>query len=109
MRLRFLGRRRIEGPHLCARVPQRLEQHAARRLAHVVRAGLESQAPDREGLAREIAAVVLRDLLEQHLLLRLVDGLDRIEQRGSYPTPRAERPSACTSFGKQEPPYPRPG
>ena len=103
--LRLGHRHGVVGAHLRARRPQRLDQHPRRRLAHVVGVRLECEAPDGDRAPGELAAEELRDLLEQHVLLALVDRLDR--RRGCAPRgrrPAAERASAFTSFGKQEPP-----
>ncbi len=64
-----------------AGVPERLHQHAAGRLAHVVGVGLERQAPEREGLSFEVAFEMRADLFEDHRLLRVVAVLDRLHER----------------------------
>src|SRR3546814_7045061 len=49
----------------------RFDQHAARRFTHVVRVRLERQAPDRNGLAAQIAEI-RADALEQQMFLAIV-------------------------------------
>src|SRR5690606_11023645 len=73
---------RIEGPHLGAGGDQAVDQHHARRFAHVVGARLEGQPPDREGTAAEVAAVVGGNLVEQGVLLLLVARFNRLQQLG---------------------------
>ena len=51
---------------------QRLEQHQAGRLAHIIGTGLEGQPPDRYGAPPYKATEVLMQRLEQHGLLHLV-------------------------------------
>src|SRR3546814_16473231 len=54
----------------------RFDQHAARRFTHVVRVRLERQAPDRNGLAAQIAEIHA-DALEQQMFLAIVRCLHR--------------------------------
>ena len=64
--------------HLGAGAEQRFDQHERGTLAHVVRLGLEREAPDGDGALIEVADVALQ-LFEQHVLLRLVRLLHRIQ------------------------------
>ena len=50
-----------------------VDQHESRGLADVVRAGLESQAPDGQRLVLERGAVMFADFVHQYALLGLVD------------------------------------
>ena len=77
----LVHRLRVVGAHRRPGCPERLHQHATRRLAHVVGARLEREAQECKGLALQIAVVVLADLLEESMLLADVDVLDRIQQR----------------------------
>lgn len=70
-------RHRVKGPHAGAARQQFLDDHAARRGAHVVGVGLEGQAPEGESQAAEVFAVVPDDLLHQDAFLVVVDGFHR--------------------------------
>src|SRR5690606_31505009 len=61
---------------------QAVDQHHARRFAHVVGARLEGQPPDSEGTATEVAAVVGGNLVEQGVFLLLVARFNRLQQLG---------------------------
>jgi len=61
----------VVGPDGGAGGPQCFHEHAARRLSHIVRVRFEGQAPDRDGLAPQIAEVAL-DLVEQDPFLPIV-------------------------------------
>ena len=89
-----------------AALEQLVDQRERRRLAHVVGLRLEREPPDRDACARAASSPnALLELLEQHVLLPLVRLLDRVAARDIARRARcAVRSSACTSFGKHEPP-----
>ena len=62
-----------------ARGDELVDEHERGRLADVVGARLERQAPDGDALALEVALEVREDLLAELLLLALVDGDDGVE------------------------------
>ena len=64
--------------HLRPRTEERFDQHQRRTLAHIIRFGLECQAPYRDGALVQIAKVPTQ-LGEQDLLLGLIGRLDRLE------------------------------
>ena len=75
---RLLHRFGIVGFDFCACCPKSFHQVAARCCSHVVGAGLERQAPERDGLALEVAVVVRLQLLEDALFLPQVDVFNSI-------------------------------
>ncbi len=77
--VRLVERDRIVRAHRRAARQQRGDQTPARRLAHVVGIRLERQPPDREAAPAQIRAMDRLDLVEQHVLLRVVDRLDRFQ------------------------------
>ena len=67
--------------------------------------GLNARPHTRERAAAQVVAEALVILCTQHVLLRVVDVLDRFENAQlAGRVSRAVRISACTSFGKHEPP-----
>ncbi|ABA49950.1 hypothetical protein BURPS1710b_2989 [Burkholderia pseudomallei 1710b] len=76
---RLVERDGIVRAHRRAAREQRSDQASARRFAHVVGVRLEREPPDSERAARQIGAVALFDLVEQHVLLCVVHVLDRLE------------------------------
>ena len=103
--LRLGHRHRIVGDDRRAARGERRDDHARRRLAHVVGVGLEREAPQRERAAGEVGAEPRDDLVDQPQLLRVVDRLDGVEHLAAAGRARvAVCCSAFTSFGKHEPP-----
>ena len=76
----FVHRCRIVSLNLRTRSPQRLHEHPARRLAHIIRAGFERQPPNGDRPLAQVIAEVLHDLLGQHLLLTIVDARNGPDQ-----------------------------
>ena len=91
---------------------QVVDQRQGRGLADVVGLGLEGQAPQGELLAGQVAAEMLLDLVHQHVLLAVVDLIDRVEQQrldadlagqvGQGPHVLGEAAAAVADAGKQE-------
>ena len=71
---------RIKRHHFRPACGEVIDQHQRRCLAHVVGVGLERQPPQRDGFAGEIFAKLLDDFFCQHMFLRMVDTLHRVEQ-----------------------------
>ena len=77
---RLVHRDRIVRDDARAARGERVDDHARRRLAHVVGVRLERESPQRERAAGKIRAEARDDLVDQHVLLRVVDRFDRGEQ-----------------------------
>src|SRR5262245_28330780 len=72
-----------------------VNQGQGRRLADVVGARFEGQAPDGEGFFLQCATVVLADFPAEDALLSLVNPIDRIDKRaGEVETPRCVQEGA---------------
>ncbi len=65
--------------HARATTYQLRHNNPAGRGPHIVGVGLERQTPKSECPPRQILSVVCNDLVDQHMLLMLVDGLDGLE------------------------------
>ena len=79
--LRFFHGRWVVGLHFGPLGPQGFHQHPAGGFAHVIGVGLEGQTPQSNGFALQIAFEIIFDFVKEDLLLRLVSGLDRIQDQ----------------------------
>jgi hypothetical protein len=102
--LRLFLRDRVVRDHRRAAVQQPFDDHAARRFAHVVRVGLEGEAPHRDLHPANVGAVATIELLEQHDFCASFASSTARRIRSDRPASSPVRSSAFTSFGKHEPP-----
>jgi len=70
---------RVIDSDLTASLEEGVDKDERRRLTHIVRLRLEGQAPDSDTTTLQITTEVAGELLEEHVLLRLVYSLDSFE------------------------------
>ena len=95
---------RIVGADAGAGRLQRRDDGQRRRVAHVVRVGLEGHAEKADRLAGHLAAERGRDAFGHGALAGVVGVDRRLDDESGAPAARAVSSSAVVSLGKHEPP-----